>query len=103
VRLEAGEQLAREALGRGRRDGDADAEPASFVDDLEEILTLERVSAGENEMRQRVGELGNLAQKRGAFIEGELVAAGFGLRRGNVGRLVRTPGSFQYKLRGVWV
>jgi hypothetical protein len=46
------------------------------------ILALQRIAAGENQLRHGVAEPGNLAQKLHALLEGQLVGVRFGHRLG---------------------
>ena len=73
VLLQPHQHLARERGGGGRRDGDANAEPARFVDQSIQVLR----ASGSPPVRINCGigiaELGDLAQERDAFVEGELL------------------------------
>ena len=78
--FEANQRLAGERGRSGRRDGDSDAKRVGFVDQFVQVSARERIASRQNQLRQRIAELPDLAQKYDAFIEGEF--HGMGIRRG---------------------
>ena len=92
--LEADENFARQEGRGGGGDGDADAEPVRFGDQFEQVGSGERVASGENQLRKRVAECGDLAQELNALVESELQRdrRPARLRRGSDGRRGRRLG-----------
>ena len=72
VFLQSQQNVAREGGGGGGRDGNADAQATRFVDQIVQVLALERIAAGEDQLGQRIAKFGDLTQKSHAFLESEL-------------------------------
>ena len=80
--LQPHQHVAGEQGGGGGRDRNPDPEPAGFVDQVEQVLTRQRIAAGEDQLRQGLAELDDLSQKRDTLFEGQLAGGRFGLRLG---------------------
>src|SRR6202034_3424400 len=71
--LQLGHYFERQVSGGAGRDGDVDAERARLVDELEEILTAQRVATREDQVRRGMIEGRDLMQQILPFLGAELV------------------------------
>lgn len=88
VFLKLHEYVAGERRSCGGRDGNGNPEPARCIDQFEQIAPGKRVASRQDQLWQRIAEVGDLLQKIDALIKREF----HGMRRGQGLRPAMTTG-----------